>query len=107
MADIKSKPGIAAIIIGKMKDGMKDKMSGLKDKYSGAEGPVEPGPEGSPEDTAEDKQEYEVAAEEILAAIEEKSASALAEALHAFFQLCEAEPHEEGEHLGEESAEEE
>lgn len=45
------------------------------------------------------------AAEDILRAINEKSPIVLAHALHAAFQICDAMPHEEGEHL-EESEEE-
>lgn|ERR1035437_662269 len=91
-------PDRIALIIGKLKDGMKSKADGLKDKYSGspAESDKEPGPEGSKADDSEDKMEFESCADEILSAIESKDASALAEALHAFFELCESEPHDEG-----------
>lgn len=42
----------------------------------------------------------ESAAEDILRAIEEKSVLGLAQALKAAFQICDAEPHHEGEHTG-------
>ena len=37
-------------------------------------------------------------AEEVMAAMHSKDAAALAKSLQAFFQMCDAEPHVEGEH---------
>lgn len=88
-----------AIILSKLNAAHKGK------PMSSVEGHEEPGPEGSPEDVAEDKLEYEAAAEEILAAIKENDKEALAESLHAFIQLCEDEPHEESEVEPEEESE--
>lgn len=39
------------------------------------------------------------AAEDILKAIESKDSKALASAIKAAFEICDAEPHEEGEHI--------
>lgn len=42
-----------------------------------------------------------MAAEDVLSAIAMKDANALASALYAAFEVCDAGPHEEGEHLEE------
>lgn len=47
----------------------------------------------------EESPELRVIAEEILGAVERKSASELSASLQAFFQMCEMMPHEEGEHV--------
>jgi hypothetical protein len=49
----------------------------------------------------EDLDGLEVAAHDALDAIKRSDAKALAEALKAAFELCDAEPHEEGEHIDE------
>ena len=41
-------------------------------------------------------------AEDLLGAIEAKDAAGVADALKAFFHICDAMPHEEGEHISEE-----
>lgn len=42
----------------------------------------------------------EVAAQDVLHAVESKNAKALASALRAAFELCDSEPHNEGPHNG-------
>lgn len=49
----------------------------------------------------EDRDELEIAAEDIISAIHSRSADKLAVALRAAFELMEKEPHEEGPHTNE------
>lgn len=51
-------------------------------------------------DHEEDFDDLEVAAEDLLFAIEKKDAKAIAAALRAAFQLFDSEPHTEGPHNG-------
>lgn len=50
-------------------------------------------------DEPEDYDYLESAAEDILSAIASKDAKALAVAIKAAFEICDSEPHEEGEHI--------
>ena len=84
--DNKRKPDLS-IIIGKLKP------RGMMASKDGEE-EMQDSPVG-------ENEELKVAAEEILSAIEEKDAEALSESLHAFFEICDAQPHEEGEHVEE------
>lgn len=43
--------------------------------------------------------EYETVAAELILGINERKPELVAKALKAFFAMCDAEPHEEGEHL--------
>lgn len=56
-------------------------------------------PDGSMKKMEEIPEELVMAAEEFLSAIARKDAKDVAYALQACFQLCDAEPHVEGEHL--------
>jgi hypothetical protein len=54
-----------------------------------------------PDDESEEEfDSLEVAAEELLFAIEKKDTKAIAAALRAAFELCDSEPHFEGPHNG-------
>jgi hypothetical protein len=59
-----------------------------------------------PEDDESDGMDYmkhlEEVASDILQAVEDKDAKALAELLHEAFQVCDMQPHEEGPHTDEE-----
>lgn len=54
----------------------------------------------------EGSEELESIAEEIIVAVKRDEPKALAEALKSFFEVCDSQPHEEGEHEEEESPEE-
>lgn len=87
---MKSKKPLAAIIMAKI-------------------GPKKPMEKEMPEmDMAEEKaesgEEYEIA-QDVLDAIAKKDKMLLAEALEAAFNYFDSQPHEEGEHLGEEEEE--
>jgi hypothetical protein len=73
-----------AIILGKMKP-----------KHDGAH-MAEEQAEEHPDDS------LLACAEDLLHAIEAKDAAGVADALKAFFHICDAMPHEEGEHISEE-----
>ncbi len=66
-----------------------------KSHESSAAGPVESVTREPDEE--QDLDSMEVAAEDVLSAIAAKDAKALAVAMRAAFELCDSEPHEEGE----------
>ena len=55
------------------------------------------GPHAGPEE----EDEYQTVAAELILGINEKKPELVSKALKAFFEMCDAEPHEEGEHLAE------
>lgn len=69
-----------------------------KSQESGVSAPVEKITREPDEDS--DFDPLEVAAEDVLFAVEKKDAKALARALRAAFDLCDSEPHLEGPHNG-------
>jgi hypothetical protein len=86
---MKPKKPIAEIIIGNL-------------------GPKKPMSEMAPdmeEEAMESGEEYEIA-QDVLDAIAKKDKTLLAEALEAAFNYYDAQPHKEGEHIGEEGEEE-
>jgi hypothetical protein len=87
---MKPKKPIAEIIIGKL--GPKKPMDEMK-----------PGMDME-EESSESGEEYEIA-QDVLDAIEKKDKMLLAEALEAAFNYFDAQPHKEGEHIGEEGEE--
>lgn len=73
-------------------------LSFLKNKEASASSPIE-----SVERKPDEGAEYDVlesAAEDLCHAIKAEDYKAVAAALRAAFELCESEPHEEGEHIG-------
>ena len=56
-------------------------------------------PEGGVEPEEATDSSLEMAAEELIRAVHSKDASAVATALQAAFEVCDAMPHEEGEHV--------
>lgn len=58
------------------------------------------GPEEGKEEPKEGD-EYETVAAEIVLGVNERKPALVAKGLKAFFAMCDAAPHEEGEHLGE------
>jgi hypothetical protein len=85
---MKPKKPIAEIIIGKL--------SGKK--------PMDEMAPDMKEEAMESGEEYEIA-QDVLDAIGKKDKMLLAEALEAAFNYFDAQPHEEGEHMGEEEEE--
>jgi hypothetical protein len=83
---MKPKKPIAEIIIGKL--GPKKPM--MDEKAPNME-----------EEAGESSEEYEIA-QDVLDAIAQKDKMLLAEALEAAFNYYDAQPHKEGEHIGEE-----
>ena len=55
------------------------------------------GPDADSDDEGGDEGLH-AGAEAVLSAIEKKDAAELADALHSFFEMCDARPHVEGEH---------
>ena len=88
---MKPKKPIAEIIIGKLgpKKPMMDEMKPGMDME---------------EESSESGEEYEIA-QDVLDAIAKKDKMLLAEALKAAFDYYDAQPHKEGEHIGEEGEE--
>lgn len=54
-------------------------------------------PDSKPEQNQEDSSGLEIAAKDLLNAVEAKDIKGIAEALKAAFQIADSEPHEEGE----------
>ena len=68
----------------------------LKDKEAGMQEPADP-----IKRKPDEEQEYdalESAAQDLISAVHSKDVKATCEALRAAFELCDSEPHEEGEH---------
>ena len=85
---MKPKKPIAEIIIGKL----------------GGNKPMDEMAPDMKEEAMESGEEYEIA-QDVLDAIGKKDKMLLAEALEAAFNYFDAQPHEEGEHMGEEEEE--
>ena len=58
-------------------------------------------PDGSMEEVEQDDLGLLEAASDLMAAVHAKDSKAVAAALKAAFEICDSEPHVEGEHLGE------
>lgn len=69
----------------------------LKNKEASASGPVE-SIKRSPDDGA-DYDMLDSAAEDLMHAVHSKDIKAIASALKAAFEICDSQPHEEGEHI--------
>lgn len=75
MEDMKDKKsGIAAMIVSKMKPSA---------------------PEGEMSEGQEEESDYDMAAKDVMSAVESKDASMLGKALKSFYQMCSMEPSED------------
>lgn len=74
-----------------LSDAIARKMKNLDEYNKMAEG-------GEVEEKGEEADEFETVAAELLLAVDKRDPKLLVKAFHALFEMCDAMPHEEGEH---------